>query len=304
MKTLLHSLLKIQHQQRRYSFPKSTGGFTMIELLVGTIIAFLITIPLLSFVVDILNRDVKEQAKVNTEQEIQAAIDYIAQDMSQAVYIYTPAQIAQISSAATPAIPTDEGTPKIVFWKRKYIEDAVPLNNDDSVNCETNPTQCNDTFVFSLVAYYQINEFNPVWCEQDPCPSSRIARVEISDDPKYLDGSYVERDDKAPDEEPGNGFSKDNLGNIQNPENLIRGDLADGFPPRNVLVNHIQKFEVDPPSTISAQNKLAKVTILGNSKSRIPGQFKDSDCETDLTSPYCPTVTAQVGSISSLGFEE
>ncbi|NEP85417.1 MAG: type II secretion system protein [Okeania sp. SIO2C2] len=291
MKTLLDSLLKIQYQQRRSPLSKSTGGFTMIELLVGTIIAFLITIPLLSFVVDILNRDVKEQAKASTEQEIQAAIDYIAQEMSQAVYIYTPDQVEDISNAATPAIPTDDGTPKLVFWKRKYMEDAVPLNNDDSVDCDANPNQCNDTFVFSLVAYYQIDEFNSVWCEQDPCPSSRIARVEISNNPKYLGGNYV--GEEAPD----NGFYEQNLGEIQNPENLIKGD--GDFPARNVLVNHIEKFDVEASS-----NKLAKVTILGNSKSRIPGQFQDSDCETDLTSPYCPTVTAQVGSISNLGFEE
>lgn len=265
----------------------------MIELLVGTIIAFLITIPLLSFVVDILNRDVKEQAKTNTEQDIQAAIDYIAQDISQAVYIYTPAQVEVISTAATPAIPIDaDSTPRLVFWKRKYIENAIPLNNNDSIDCDANPTQCNDTFVFSLVAYYQIDEFNSTWCEQDPCPSSRIARVEISNNPKYLGGNYV--GGEAPD----NGFSEDNLGNVQNPENLIKG--GGDFPARNVLVNHIEIFDVEEPSTTSAQNKLAKVTILGNSKSRIPGQFKDSDCETDLASPYCPTVTAQVGSISSI----
>ena len=265
----------------------------MIELLVGTIIAFLITVPLLTFVVDILNRDVKEQVKSDTEQEIQAAIDYIAQDMSQAVYIYTPDEVEEISNADTPAIPTDEGTPKLVFWKRKYIENAIPLNNDDSIDCDANPTQCNDAFVFSLVAYYQIDQFNSIWCEQDPCPSSRIARVEISDNPKYINNNQY-----VGGTAPNNGFSEDNLENVQAPQNLIKGD--GDFPSRNVLVNHIESFDVEAPSTLTAQNKLAKVTILGNAKSRMPGKFKDSDCTSDLTSPYCPTATAQVGGIGSL----
>ena len=50
--------------------------------------AFLIITPMLAFVVDMLNTDRREQVKSNTEQDIQAAVDFIAQDLSQAIYIY------------------------------------------------------------------------------------------------------------------------------------------------------------------------------------------------------------------------
>ena len=56
----------------------------MLELLVATVIVFLITVPLLTLAVDLIDRDVKEQAKAKSEQELQVAIDYITQDLSQA----------------------------------------------------------------------------------------------------------------------------------------------------------------------------------------------------------------------------
>lgn len=309
MKTLLNLLLKTRRRPRRHP-PKPTAGYTMIELLVGMVIAFLIITPMLAFVVDILNRDVREQAKTNTEQDLQAAIDYISQDISQALRIYTPAEVTCIQNrdAAScvntptvigdPAIPTDVGTPKIVFWKRKHEEKAVPIN--DTVTCPSD--QCDDTFVMSLVAYYQIdeNDTSSVWCDELPCPS-RIARLEISDKPKDSSGNYVDGDPTD------NGYNPDNVGNMASPENLVMGD--GGFDSVQVLVNHIEEITLHPDGT---NNKLAKITIVGNAKSRISGQFSQKSCDPDdvvdpsekeeiRKSPYCPKATAQVGARSGFG---
>ncbi|MDY6805369.1 MAG: hormogonium polysaccharide secretion pseudopilin HpsC [Cyanobacteriota bacterium] len=299
MKTLLNLLLKTQPHQRRHP-SKSTGGFTMIELLVGMVIAFLIITPMLAFVVNILNSDVKEQAKTNTEQDLQAAMDYIAQDMSQALYVYTPAEINLIlnpedesGSPLEPAIRSDGnlGNPKIVFWKRKYEEKAVPIN--DTVTCPSD--QCDDTFVMSLVAYYQIDENDPssVWCEKTPCPS-RIARVEISDNPKKLDGSYVTAD-------PTNGYNPDNQAKIASPVRLTKGAGALTNAQAVVLVNHIEEITLDDDVL---NNKLAKITIIGNAKRRVPGNFSDLTCSATDTSPYCPKATARVGARSGYGENE
>ncbi|MGL4379342.1 MAG: PilW family protein, partial [Microcoleaceae cyanobacterium] len=54
----------------------SSQGITMIELLVGVIMAFLILTPLLSFVVNILDTEKQEQAKTKIEQDVQNAADY------------------------------------------------------------------------------------------------------------------------------------------------------------------------------------------------------------------------------------
>ena len=176
MKTLLNSFLKKRYPKRRSPMFKPSSGFTMIELLVATVIATIIIVPMLTFVVDILNRDVREQAKTNSEQELQAAVDYIAQDMSQAFYIYSESGVNTIT-AQLPHSNDNTKTPILVFWKRELVEKAL---NPSLEICESN--DCDDTFVLSLVAYYLINDNNTTWCQPsgNTCPQ-RIARFQIQD---------------------------------------------------------------------------------------------------------------------------
>ena len=194
MKTLLRLLLKSQHQRNRSGPAQTDKGMTLVELLVGSIMAFLIITPMLAFVVDMLNTDRREQVKSNTEQDIQAAVDFIAQDLSQAIYIYdnNPATTNTVTTTATgiPAllagkfIPADRTkTPILVFWKRRQIKNAVPVNatlTPTPENCD--PGECNDAYVLSLVAYYQVNDQQNTWCQPSGalCPT-RIARYEIRD---------------------------------------------------------------------------------------------------------------------------
>ncbi|NEQ39110.1 MAG: type II secretion system protein [Okeania sp. SIO3I5] len=295
MKTLLNSVLKKRFTKRRSPLAIPNSGFTLIELLVATIVATIIIVPILSFVVNILNTDVREQAKTNSEQELQAAIDYIAQDMSQAFYIYTPDEVRCLQNrnadscgtvpetTGAPAIPTDVGTPTIVFWKRKYEKDALPV--DDCTVTDTNDCR-DDTFVYSLVAYYEIEGTSTstasVWCDEAPCPS-RIARVEISDNPTDSLGNYLEG-------APNNGYNTANISNRETPRELVKGD--GNFDSVRVLVNYIRDFELNSVDN----NELAKITIQGNALRRI--QTNNTDCS---DSSYCPKATAQVGRRSGFG---
>jgi hypothetical protein len=190
MKTLLRLLLKSQHQRNRSGSAQTEKGMTLVELLVGSIMAFLIITPMLAFVVDMLNTDRREQVKSNTEQDIQAAVDFIAQDLSQAIYIYDnralngrPGPNEQRVSLQLPQNANE--TPILVFWKRQQLRNSLPINatvNSRPNNCLLN--ECNDTYVLSLVAYYQVREPNPnsIWCQPAGanCPS-RIVRYEIRD---------------------------------------------------------------------------------------------------------------------------
>jgi hypothetical protein len=194
MKTLLRLLLKSQHQRNRSGPAKTEKGMTLVELLVGSIMAFLIITPMLGFVVDMLNTDRREQVKSNTEQDLQAAVDFIAQDLSQAIYIYDNIDInggtrgTVTVTAIKSQLPADNDptqTPILVFWKRQQIRNTVPINNSIKPNeCEkpANANKCNDTYVLSLVAYYQIKDNNATWCQPSSgnCPN-RIARYEIKD---------------------------------------------------------------------------------------------------------------------------
>ncbi|NEO19257.1 MAG: prepilin-type N-terminal cleavage/methylation domain-containing protein [Moorea sp. SIO1F2] len=182
---LLRTLLA--HQLKSNKPKLNHGGFTLIELLVAMIVAVLIIAPLLRFMITIVDTDRKEQAKATSEQEIQAAMDYIARDLEQAVYIYDNSGVERDHNdepddsgirnqippvAEAPGCKTDNCQPVLVFWKRKHFD------RDDKVNGTRigTLTNDNDTFVYALVAYYLITEENDNWSN-----IARIGRFEIRD---------------------------------------------------------------------------------------------------------------------------
>ncbi|NES02313.1 MAG: type II secretion system protein [Okeania sp. SIO2F4] len=303
MKTLLNSLLKKLYPKRRSPLSKSTSGFTMIELLVATIVATIIIVPILTFVVDILNRDVREQAKTNSEQELQAAVDYIAQDMSQAFYVYDDDGVTAIEEQL-PYSDDNEKTPILVFWKREFVRDALEPSGG---MCSS--TNCDDTFVQSLVVYYLIEDDQEIWCQPSgsTCPK-RIARFQIQDGVRDTQGNYVCGFDGLPDcdsakFEKSQGF---NSYDRDNPTNWTKdGDYNLNKNKLLTLLNYIEDLTLD---NVSDSNNLAQITIIGNALRRSQNDFS---CIEDASatppykdSPYCPKATAQVGARSGFGTSE
>lgn len=318
MRRFLRLLLQAQIQSSPSPINPQEKGMTMIELLVGTIIAFIIMTPLMGMVLGLLNDDQKEGAKATTEQEIQAALDYITEDVSQALYIYDPSKQTTVSGTTTTTdeinqlrtanfLPTT-GTPVLVFWKRKIIEDAVPVNLTTTPlpkDCdETDPAKkCNDTYVLSLVTYHLLSDTNATWCQPQgtKCPS-RIIRYEISDWLKKPDGtaytaaelgtklaSYAQEN---PDNKPFNpAFSLDKP--LLNVTVIAEKDKARS----QVLVNYIEDFKLDNAST----NNLAKINITANSARRI--ESNPTSC-INKSSPYCVQSSVQVRGLSGLGTSE
>jgi type II secretory pathway pseudopilin PulG len=176
---------------------KGTSGFTLLELLVSAIMAIIMVTTLITFATSILETDRKEQAKVATQEEIQAALDYIADDMQEAVYVYDATGIAAIAGANK--LPTGTNisadanrTPVLVFWKRALVDrdSEVTLAIDGTtkrlVKClgvatpAADGSNCygNDQFVYSLVAYYLVKDTTPsaTWSK-----AARIERWEVRD---------------------------------------------------------------------------------------------------------------------------
>jgi len=181
-------------------------GFTLIELLVAMLIATLIISTLLAFVISIIDVDRREQAKVESQGEVQAALDYIADDMQEAVYVYNADGMTRLTTAtaANPiAIPPvvaapaqlpvfADSTPILAFWKRIYYAPDEPLNVlggiekltgclefDTPANCGT-PPKGGGRYVYALVVYYLIYDnstgANTTWSN-----AARIGRWEIRD---------------------------------------------------------------------------------------------------------------------------
>jgi type II secretory pathway pseudopilin PulG len=188
-------------------------GFTLIELLVAALIASLLVAVMLSFLVGVLDSDRKETAKSNAQEELQAAMAYISDDMQEAIYIYGADALLAINGAttATQQLPHTQSDPKnecnksgvntctpiLVFWKRynynptssaKY---SAPPNASEKIGCMpytgTPLTDCQnattpfgrDTYTFSLVAYYLKDDTNlgsTTWSN-----TARILRWELKD---------------------------------------------------------------------------------------------------------------------------
>ena len=171
----------LSSQLKRSQPDREIGGFTLIELLVGLLLAFLVLIPLLGFMVDVLNNDRKEQAKATSEQEIQSALEYIDRDLQQAAYIYDGNDIGTIKNQLPGATDANQ-TPILVFWKRKFVKQALSVPSSASGGTATN----DDSFVYSLVAYYLVtaNPNDKTWSS-----AAQIGRYEISDGIRDTNGT-------------------------------------------------------------------------------------------------------------------
>lgn len=139
--------------------------------MVAMLLAGLVITPLLMFAINIIDTDRQEQAKITSEQEIQSALDYIANDLQEAVYIYDADGITTIKSQLPGSTATDR-VPVLVFWKRELKQNVLPVNT--SSTCTS--ANCSDAFVYSLVAYYLIKNNDSTWSN-----TAHIGKFKISD---------------------------------------------------------------------------------------------------------------------------
>jgi hypothetical protein len=266
MKTLLRLLLKSQHPRNRSEPDQTDKGLTLVELLVGAIMAFLIITPMLGFVVDMLNTDRREQVKSNTEQDVQAALDFIAQDLSQAIYIYDNTALngppRPNEDVVAQQLPQDANkTPILVFWKRKLIRNAVSVTTNSANPTKPNacnPATCNDTYTRSLVAYYQVTEraANSIWCQPSgtDCPT-RIERYEISEGIMKNPAGLTADDRYFKDTEVKDGQQHDKAFNLnfdwnQPTKNVTANRAAVQALSPQVLVNYIDHSPLLPPPPV------------------------------------------------------
>ena len=193
-------------------------GFTLIELLVAALIASLLVSVLLGFLLGVLESDRKETAKSNAQEELQATISYISDDLQEAIYIYGADALADINEQlphkqvgipvrTSICNPTTDNTctPILVFWKRynynpnteeaysatsaaakQYVgcmpyEDSSPASvlTDCRTSAANGAAYGRDTYTYSLVAYYLKND--TVLNSSTWSNTSRILRWELKD---------------------------------------------------------------------------------------------------------------------------
>ena len=266
----IQKFLRIARRFKRSSkAAHKVRGFTLIELLVGLILTLLVIAPLLGFVVNIMNTDRQEQAKVRSEQELQAALEYISRDLQQAVYMYDSKALNTNSNPLPaqsgiknqlPNVP--DGVPVLVFWRRKLIEKSLPFDPNVTQCSPNNPGQCNDAFVYSLVAYYLIRDSAP---NSPWSGTARIGRFEIQDGVKRIDGTanngaYVnENDDRIGRDSGFKIFESAQGANLTNTMNSWRNS-GENFPPGKLPQNNILVDYIDQSTNAPAQETYTGVT--------------------------------------------
>jgi len=121
-----------KNQFKASKFIDKSAGFTLVELLIALAMSSVMITVLLQFMISIITTDSDEQIKINSEQEIQTALDDISRDLQQAIYIYDAAGIDKIKDELR--YPSDDTkTPILVFWKREISDNNSPGEDNSSL---------------------------------------------------------------------------------------------------------------------------------------------------------------------------
>lgn len=247
---MLNSLKLLLKKKLKSQLFQKNSGFTLMELLVTIAISFIIVSTLLNVVVNMLGSERREEAKVNTEQDVQAALDFIADDLQEAVYIYDADGIAAIKNQL-PLPPAQDKVPVLVFWKRHFLskDTQVVLSNGTTnrVGCltriaETNECNERDYSIYSLVVYYSIKDNDPAWSN-----AVRVARWELQDgirNTQLASNSLVNSDPYLKSPDP--GFKLFDLtlpGRLKDKMNAWTKDTSTAYDPKKnqveILVDYI-----------------------------------------------------------------
>ncbi len=191
---MLNKLLKKQLKRNREltRLALSQGGFTLIELLVVVLLSGLVVSALMALVIQLISTEQRESVQTETQREMQLAMNYIASDLRQAVYVYdgtehphpgstsTPSYLEYLSNAADDIQDTDSFRPILAFWKTvpedmetsglpDYETDPASGNGcAEFVGPGNNPdltrfNECNNLWLrrqnYSLVVYFQAENY-------------------------------------------------------------------------------------------------------------------------------------------------
>jgi prepilin-type N-terminal cleavage/methylation domain-containing protein len=147
----------IQKLKRRWltSRRSQKSGFTLLELLVSMIIGSFLVALLLSFVVNLTQINSQDAGRTQVQQDMQAAMDYMAQDLREAVFVYNGDCLRGLNGQAvtdptqlTNACPGLRGyvpdslfnyTPVLAFWRTERLPQAI------QTLCATNAANLGDT---------------------------------------------------------------------------------------------------------------------------------------------------------------
>ncbi|MEL6382666.1 MAG: prepilin-type N-terminal cleavage/methylation domain-containing protein, partial [Cyanobacteria bacterium J06626_18] len=187
----------------------STSGFTLLELLIALFVGSLIISGLLYLVVEMLKIERRETAVDDTQRDMKRALEYIASDVSEAVYVYAPFSRDPGSGAINVETWADSDQGRVIeeldaqgeidsdrvvlaFWRPDFVEDndLIPLGDCSGFSDEIEE-ECQNLIerraYYTLVVYEilprDIDNPDGVWRGE-----ARLTRYEL---PKFDDPSTM-----------------------------------------------------------------------------------------------------------------
>ncbi|MBE9101402.1 prepilin-type N-terminal cleavage/methylation domain-containing protein [Vacuolonema iberomarrocanum] len=182
-------LLRFWLQRFRTTPRHRNAGFTLIELLIVTIVGSLIMLALLALINELLLTDRNESVRLETNREMQIALDYMAEEVREASYIYTGHCLAAQNEGAPnealscngadvraignpgsgilpEAIASADDIPVLAFWKQHPLPEALrnQCRNNPLLQIDAIPVPCTIGSSYALVVYALSTE-NPgdIW---------------------------------------------------------------------------------------------------------------------------------------------
>lgn len=191
-------------------------GFTLLELLVSIVIGAFITLLLMGLVLDLAEVNQRDASRSNVQQEMQTAIDYLVQDLREAVFVYngqclaggsitigtTLSRCPGIVNHIPAALSTGGSTPILAFWRTEPLPEGIAKYCSDNTNeglpnpavrnaMETTNlvSVCVSGKTYSLVVY-SLNTSNAdsVWAGQ-----ARLTRYRLT---RFRDNAVSAADDR------------------------------------------------------------------------------------------------------------
>lgn len=259
MKMRSHFLLKLvlqilQKVRWRQSQQGRQAGLTLIEILVSAIIAVIMITILLGFMVQLLNTNRREQVLTETQQEMKTALDYIANDVQSALYVYDGECLDGDDDPDTDDGDIDDGcahtgifsngtsddggyiddlsntpsnsVPILAFWKLTPLPDT--LSNDCTSEDGSVPKLiCSSGKTPTLIIYFLSNNKSDTWDG-----AARIVRYELkryNSDGKSVKGYVNPLEDTSfrrwPEDDSDNSLIDTSSGKL--PNSVILTDFVD-----------------------------------------------------------------------------
>lgn len=263
---------------------RPSQGFTLIELLVAALIGGLVTMGLLYLVVELTQVNQEDTSRTETQRDMEQAMDYIGQDLREAVFVYDGTCLIGNGGAPDDTtfasrcpgivnhIPTTmtDGTlasgkvttgtvPVLAFWRLDPIPQA--LRTASTTGCNTLSTNrpatanedvfagrayCESGKTYTLVVYgIDAGNVNGVWRGR-----SRLVRYALSqfDTAGTPTPGYVDPTTSGSPQFQQWPYTKTSTGSVVAPSVLRPVGV------KQVLADFLDDGTVAPPSTATAAN--------------------------------------------------